>query len=66
MAVVTKVPTACGALVAVAATNCPKQSGGFDADAEAGDAIPSIRTPPTPMMSASRFTEITSFLGAIV
>jgi hypothetical protein len=66
MAVVTKVPTARGSLVANAATDCPKQPGGRNGAAEAGDAIPSIRTPPTPMMSASRFTEITSFLGAIV
>jgi hypothetical protein len=66
MAVVTKVPTARGSLVANAATDCPKQPGGRNAAAEAGDAIPSIRTPPTPMMSASRFTEITPFLGAIL
>jgi hypothetical protein len=63
---VTKVPTARGSLVANAATDCPKQPGGLNGAAEAGDAVPSIRTPPTPMISASRFTEITSFLGVIV
>ncbi len=59
----TKVPTACGELVAKPAVSCPKQLGGLDGAADAGDAIPTARAPAAATMSVNRFKEITSFLS---
>jgi hypothetical protein len=51
----TKSASTPGPLAARALASCPKHLGGFDASAEADDAIPSIRASATQIVSVSRF-----------